>query len=128
MEDEVYWQQLVEDAAADNDAFLREAYVNLERQLADGYELDDEGRVVRLNPALPDYVTITALAHRGPYGLYMGPADRRVRVPVHADRPSPSTRTAPQLRDSHPTRGRLHREGIATLPPDAHRPIGLYPS
>lgn len=81
-----YWKSLAEDAAAGSNEFAEETLANLERQLPEGYETDDEGRVIRLDPTLPDYVVIAPLTGPDPHRSHTGPSDRRVRIPVHADR------------------------------------------
>ena len=44
-------------------------------QLPDGYALDEEHRVIRLDPSLPDHVFVASMA----FGVPSAP----VRVPVH---------------------------------------------
>ena len=80
-----YWELLAEDAAACANDFAEATLANLERQLPEGYEMDDEGRIIRLDPMLPDYVVIAPLIEPDPHGLHAGPPRRRVRIPVHAD-------------------------------------------
>ena len=53
----------------------QEAVEYLISQLPDGYVLDDENRVVRLDPSLPDHVYIPAL-------IFGVPSDP-VRIPVY---------------------------------------------
>ena len=67
-----YWESLAEDAAAGNNEFAEATLANLERQLPKGYETDDEGRVIRLDPTLPDYVVIAPLNRTRPAPLAHG--------------------------------------------------------
>ena len=48
-------------------------------QLPEGYMLDDESRLVRLDPDLPDHVYIASMVNGIPSG--------RVRVPVYTGEP-----------------------------------------
>ena len=53
----------------------QEAVDYLISQLPDGYALDEEYRVIRLDPNLPDHVFVTSMA----FGVPSDP----VRIPVH---------------------------------------------
>lgn len=46
----------------------------LERQLPDGYILDDTSRIVRLDPSLPEHVYVTSEINGVPSGLVRVPA------------------------------------------------------
>ena len=61
--------------AGEFDDTSQDAVDHLISQLPDGYVLDDENRVVRLDPSLPDHVYIPAL-------IFGVPSDP-VRIPVY---------------------------------------------
>lgn len=81
-----YWELLAEDAAAGANDFAEATLTHLERQLPEGYEMDHEGRIIRLDPTLPDYVVLVPLIEPDPHLPHAGPTRRQVRIPVHADR------------------------------------------
>ena len=76
-------------AAGEFDGILAEHLNYVVGQLPEGYVLDDEARVVRLDPALPDHVHITSQVNGVPSG--------QVRIPVYTGEPVLSD---PHLADS----------------------------
>ena len=73
--------KMSEDAGAGYcDGVLEGHLAHLFSQLPAGYTLDDESRIVRLDPDLPDHVYIDAEVFGVPAG--------RVRVPVYTGKPA----------------------------------------
>lgn len=68
-EEEAYYQQLSDDFSSNSGEMWDVMLSRLAEMLPDGYTLNEDSRIVRLDPGLPDYVELDGL-----YGKIRVPA------------------------------------------------------
>lgn len=68
-EEEAYYQQLSDDFSSSSGEMWDVMLSHLAEALPDGYTLNEDSRIVRLDPGLPDYVELDGL-----YGKIRVPA------------------------------------------------------